>query len=79
MVDLKSNPFFLSEEQISWVYEQKNSLSLEQKVGQLFLVMGGNYSINKLCEMVKNQGVGRRKRCNFRWHPIRMANVDCGH
>lgn len=36
MINLKANPFYLNDEQIAWVEQVKNSLSLEEKVGQLF-------------------------------------------
>ncbi|MEJ2759172.1 MAG: glycoside hydrolase family 3 N-terminal domain-containing protein, partial [Anaerolineales bacterium] len=36
MVDLSSKPFNLSDEDILWVEETKNALSLEEKIGQLF-------------------------------------------
>lgn len=38
MIDLSQNPFYLSPDEIKWVNETKNSLSLEEKVGQLFCV-----------------------------------------
>lgn len=38
MVNLKSNPFYLNDEAIQWVKETKESLTLEDKVGQLFCV-----------------------------------------
>ncbi|MDD2648356.1 MAG: glycoside hydrolase family 3 N-terminal domain-containing protein [Eubacteriales bacterium] len=34
--DLKGNPFYLTDEQINWVNETRDSLSREEKVGQLF-------------------------------------------
>lgn len=36
-VNLKANPFYLDEEDIKWVKETYESLSLEEKLGQLFL------------------------------------------
>ena len=36
MVDLRIAPFYLSDEQIEWVEKTKESLSLEEKIGQLF-------------------------------------------
>lgn len=44
MINLKVNPFFLSEEDIKWVEETKASLSLEEKLEQLFFPIG--YSSN---------------------------------
>lgn len=38
MIDLKGNPFFLNEEQCQWVEQTLASMTLEQKVGQLFCV-----------------------------------------
>ena len=42
MVDLKANPFFLDEEKEKWVKETLASLSLEEKIGQMFCPIGGN-------------------------------------
>lgn len=36
MVDLKKQPFYLSDEQVKWVEDTLASLSREQKAGQLF-------------------------------------------
>ena len=44
-IDLTAKPFYLSEEDIKWVEETKNSLSLEEKLGQLFFPIG--YSPNE--------------------------------
>ena len=40
MINLKGKPFFLNEEDIAWVMETKNSMTLEEKVGQLFVPIG---------------------------------------
>ncbi|MFC0215160.1 glycoside hydrolase family 3 protein [Paenibacillus chartarius] len=39
MVDLKGKPFYLNEEAAGWVERTLQSLTLEQKVGQLFMVV----------------------------------------
>lgn len=39
MVDLKAKPFELSEEAVQWVEATIASMSLEEKVGQLFVQM----------------------------------------
>lgn len=36
MVDLKANPFFLNDEQCAWVRETLSSMTLREKVGQIF-------------------------------------------
>ena len=58
MIDLKSSPFFLSNEQAVWVESTRASLSLEEKAGQLFCVMGGDYAPELLKEMVATGKVG---------------------
>lgn len=44
-MDLKKKPFYLSEEDIQWVEETKASLTLEEKLEQLFFPIG--YSANE--------------------------------
>ena len=51
MIDLKTNPFSLSDEQAAWVQTTLESLSPEEKIGQLFCVMGGDYSPETRREM----------------------------
>lgn len=40
MIDLRTNPFFLSEADIRWVEETLASMSEEEKIGQLFVPIG---------------------------------------
>ncbi len=44
-MDLKAKPFYLSDEDIKWVEETKDSLTLDEKLGQLFFPIG--YSPNE--------------------------------
>lgn len=39
MIDLKAKPFFLNEEQIAWVDKIFADLSLDEKIGQLFVIL----------------------------------------
>lgn len=39
MVDLKEKPFYLKDEQIKWVEEKIAHMTLEEKIGQLFILM----------------------------------------
>lgn len=39
MVDLKKSPFNLNETQINWVEETINSMTLDEKIGQLFVLL----------------------------------------
>ena len=58
MIDLKASPFFLSDEQKTWVEKTRTDLSPEEKAGQLFCVMGGDYPPKVLREMVAEGRVG---------------------
>lgn len=58
MLDLKQSPFNLDETQEKWVMEKKQELTLEQKVGQLFCVMGGDYELTELTDMVRAGKIG---------------------
>ena len=40
MIDLKASPFFLDDEAIRWVNETKQSMTVEEKIGQLFVPIG---------------------------------------
>lgn len=42
MVDLRKKPYYLNEEQVKWVEETISSMSLEEKIGQLFVNMVAN-------------------------------------
>ena len=41
MVNLKAKPFYLTDEQIDWVEQTINSMSTEEKIGQLFVHLTG--------------------------------------
>ena len=58
MVDVRKTPFLLNAEQAAWVESTRDSLSLEEKAGQLFCVMGGDYAPNVLKEMVAAGKIG---------------------
>lgn len=57
-INLAENPFFLTESQIKWVQDSRQRLTVEQKIGQMFCVMGGDYSIETLQRMIAEKGVG---------------------
>lgn len=38
MVDLTAKPFYLGKEEIEWVEEQITGMTLEEKIGQLFII-----------------------------------------
>lgn len=58
MIDIKRAPFLLSDVQAAWVESTRAGLSAEEKAGQLFCVMGGDYAPGKLKEMVAAGKIG---------------------
>ena len=40
MINLKAKPFYLDDEAINWVQKTKESMTLEEKIGQLFVPVG---------------------------------------
>ena len=54
MVDLKASPFHLSEEDIVWVKDTIEHMTIEEKIGQLFCVLGTYLNISELVQ--KNLG-----------------------
>jgi len=57
-IDLRKQPFLLNDEQVAWVESTRASLSIKEKIGQLFVVMGGDYSDETLKEMVAEGRIG---------------------
>lgn len=57
-IDLSGNPFYLNDRQIGWVQSTFAGLTTEEKVGQLFCVMGGDYSPDRLRDMVAAGKIG---------------------
>ena len=57
-IDVRKQPFLLSDAQAAWVEETLAGLSAGEKIGQLFVVMGGDYSDEALKSMVRDGRVG---------------------
>lgn len=57
-VDLKAKPYNLADEDIKWVQDTIESMSIEEKIGQLFVNMGSSRTEEYLTEMVKNYHIG---------------------
>ncbi|MCC8046319.1 MAG: glycoside hydrolase family 3 protein [Clostridiales bacterium] len=58
MVDLKKEPFSLSDSDVMWVEETLSSMTLEEKAGQVFCPMGFTSDENVLRHLVCEVGVG---------------------
>lgn len=58
MIDLKKAPFYLTEDQCAWVVSTQAAMTTAEKAGQLFCVMGGDFSPETLKAMVAAGKVG---------------------
>ena len=52
-MDLRGKPFYLTTEEETWVYECLAAMDERTKTGQLFCVMGGDYTIDELKQLVR--------------------------
>lgn len=57
-VDLKAKPFYLSDEDIKWVTDTIASMSIEEKIGQLFVNMGSSRTEEYLTGILNNYHIG---------------------
>lgn len=58
MIDYKGNPFYLKEEQIQWVDDTYESMSTEERIGQLFVPIVFTQDEKELKELVEQKYIG---------------------
>lgn len=58
MVNVQARPFYLNDEQADWVKNTLRSMTVEEKVGQVFVVMGQDYDAETLKQMVADGKIG---------------------
>lgn len=58
MVDLKQKPYFLNDEQIKYIEDKIKEMSIEDKIGQLFFVVGQDSNTVNLSEFTKKYRPG---------------------
>ena len=58
MVDLKAKPYYLSDSQIAWVEQTIASLTLEEKIGQLFINLFADLSPDYVRNLISKYPVG---------------------
>lgn len=58
MIQYKENPFYLTEEQVQWVESTYDSMSLEEKIGQLFCPIVFTKDEKELKESVETKHIG---------------------
>ncbi|MEE4194509.1 MAG: glycoside hydrolase family 3 N-terminal domain-containing protein, partial [Anaerolineae bacterium] len=67
MINLKTKPFYLSDEDIRWVEETKAGMSLKDKVGQLFCLIFMGDDAAGFYQGLQNAGI---KPCGFMARPM---------
>lgn len=58
MVDLRTKPFYLNDEQIEWVEDTIGSMTLEEKIGQLFINLTLQRDEKSLRSLVEDYHIG---------------------
>lgn len=58
MVDLKKKPYFLSDEDILWVEDTLKFMSLEEKIGQLFIMLDREKDKEKTRKLIQEYHIG---------------------
>ena len=57
-MDLKKHPFYLSDVEELWIKNIIDDLSVEEKVGQLFVILGDAYSEEERRTLIEEKGIG---------------------
>lgn len=70
MVDMRAKPYYLSDEDIQWVEDTIASMSIEEKIGQLFFNMGSSRDEEYLKMTVNKYHIG-----GIRYNPAKAAEV----
>lgn len=52
MIDLTTNPYYLTKDEIDYVYQQVNQMTVDEKIGQLFFVIGQDKNTVNLDEFI---------------------------
>ena len=55
---LRQMPFYLTDDEISWVKETLSSMDEHEKCGQLFMVLGNANTEDGLKDLIVNWGIG---------------------
>lgn len=70
MVDLKAKPYYLDDDGVRWVEETLASMTLEEKIGQLFVNMGASRDYDYLTDVLAKYRFGA-----VRYNPAKAAEV----
>lgn len=72
MVNLKAKPFYLSDEQVKWVEDTFAGMTLDEKIGQLFVILKAVPGVNE--EQIKG-ALAVSHQGGLRWQGGDMATV----
>ena len=70
MVDMKANPFYLTDEDCKWVEDTIEGMTLDEKIGQLFFNMGSSRDEEYLKMTVEKYHIG-----GIRYNPAAADEV----
>lgn len=57
-MDLKQHPFYLSDMEELWIKNILKDLSVKEKAGQLFVILGDAYTEEERCQLIEKKGIG---------------------
>ena len=69
-INLKAKPFYLSDEDIKWVENTLANLTLDEKIGQIFVDMLWNNTEEEVVERIQKYGMG-----GFRYNNMSPADL----
>ena len=75
MLNLKEKPFYLNDEDIAWIEETKNSLTLDEKIGQLFVDMLWQDTDEEIESRISKYGMGGFRYCNMSPEKLHHQNA----
>jgi beta-N-acetylhexosaminidase len=75
-VDLKAKPFYLKEEAIQWVQDTINGMTLEEKVGQLFIGCSESGDVSETLDLVRDYHIGGIRYMNKPASELREEHVQ---
>lgn len=58
MVDLKAKPFYLNDEDIAWVEKTISEMTIEEKIGQLFINLFADFNSDYVKDIVQKYHIG---------------------
>ena len=74
MVNLKDKPFYLNDEQIMWVEKTIQGMSLDEKIGQMFVDMVYDYQPDALRDTIEKYHMGGFRYMNIPKEKLREQN-----